>query len=141
MNIYSLDRFVEAQEQTYSVALREIMAGKKTSHWMWYIFPQLRGLGRSAMAHAYGISGIEEAKRYLSHPVLSARIVKICKVLLLHADKRAEEIFGGIDALKLRSSMTLFALVNDDNSIFHEVLNVFYNGQMDERTIGLMDKM
>jgi len=139
MDINCLERFIEAQELVYTVALREIGAGQKVSHWMWYIFPQLRGLGKSAMAHTYGISGVEEAKRYLSHPLLSARLIEICRVLLTHCDKKSEEILGSTDAMKLRSSMTLFALVSDEGSVFHEVLKVFYNGQMDDRTIRLID--
>ena len=102
MDINSLERFVEAQERTYQVALSEIYNGKKRTHWMWYIFPQLRGLGRSSMAHIYGISGLEEAKAYLEHPILSERLYEICGALLYHKGANIVEIFGDIDTLKLR---------------------------------------
>ena len=112
MDINSLDRFLEAQERMYPVALKEIQNGEKESHWMWYIFPQLRGLGRSQMAYSYGINGIEEAKAYLAHPVLSARLIEICEALLEHKGEDIEDILGDIDAMKLRSSMTLFAFTH-----------------------------
>ena len=138
MNIDSLERFTEAQEQTYNVALKEIQNGKKRSHWMWYIFPQLRGLGMSSMAHKYGISGLEEAKAYLNHSVLSMRLYEICGELLKHKNKTSLEIFGYTDEMKLKSSMTLFALASEDNSIFKDVLDCFFNGEMDKLTLNLM---
>ena len=101
MDLNSLDRFLEAQERMYSVALKEIQNGEKESHWMWYIFPQLRGLGRSQMAYVYGINGIEEAKAYLKHPVLSARLIEICEALLTHKGKDIYDIMGDIDDMKL----------------------------------------
>ena len=100
MDINSLERFVEAQEHTYPTALKEVQNGKKRSHWMWYIFPQLRGLGMSSMAHKYGISGLEEAKAYLNHPVLSGRLYELCGALLLHKGKSAHSIFGDTDSMK-----------------------------------------
>ena len=139
MNIDTLDRFTTAQEKMYPVALKELKAGKKRSHWMWYIFPQLRGLGMSSMAHTYGISGLDEAKAYLEHPVLSRRIYELCGVLLEHKDKSTYEIFGSIDEMKLKSSMTLFALASEDGSIFHQVLDCFFNGKMDEVTLQLIN--
>ena len=126
-----IDRFLEPQKTGYPTALEEIRNGKKVSHWMWYIFPQLRGLGRSPMAYMYGIDGIEEAKAYLAHPVLSARLIEITKALLDHSGEDIEDIMGDIDALKLRSSMTLFAMISEDNSVFHQVLESFYAGEMD----------
>ena len=134
MNINSLDRFLEAQEHAYAIALEEIKNGMKISHWIWFIFPQLRGLGRSDMAYKYGINGIEEAKEYLAHPVLSARLTEISEALLVHKNKDIEYVMGGIDAMKLRSSMTLFALVSEENSVFHKVLDCFYDGEMDDYT-------
>ena len=128
MDINSLDRFIVAQEKMYPIALKELKSGKKRSHWMWYIFPQLRGLGRSSMAHTYGISGFDEAKAYLEHPVLSERIYELCGVLLEHKDKSAYEIFGDIDEMKLKSYMTLFALTSEDYTIFDQVLEQFFNG-------------
>ena len=94
MNINSLDRFIEAQERMYSVALKEIQNGEKESHWMWYIFPQLRGLGQSQMDYVYGINGIEEARQYLAHPTLSTRLLEITEALLEHKDKPAYKILG-----------------------------------------------
>ena len=138
MDINSLDRFLEAQERMYETALKEIKNGEKESHWMWYIFPQLRGLGKSRMAYAYGINGLEEAKAYLAPPVLSARLIEISEALLEHKGKDIEDILGDIDAMKLRSSMTLFALISEGGSIYHNVLDCFYNGKTDSYTIELI---
>lgn len=140
MDINSLERFVEAQERTYQVALSEVYNGKKRTHWMWYIFPQLRGLGSSSMAHVYGISGLEEAIAYLEHPWLSGRLYELCVALLHHKDKSAYEIFGDIDAMKLKSSMTLFALTSEDYTIFDQVLEQFFDGEMDGVTVNLINK-
>ena len=135
MDINSLDRFVQAQTLMYPSVLKQMQNGKKTSHWMWFMFPQLRGLGTSTMAHLYGISGLGEAKAYLEHPVLSGRL---CSELLKHKDKTALEIFGDIDEMKLKSSMTLFALTSEDYTIFDEVLEHFFGGEMDEVTVKLI---
>ena len=139
MDFNSLDRFVQAQTLMYSTTLREIKNGKKVSHWMWYMFPQLRGLGTSFMANMYGISGLAEAKAYLAHPVLSGRLYELCGELLKHKDKTALEIFGDIDEMKLKSSMTLFALTSEDYTIFDEVLEHFFGGEMDEVTVKLIN--
>ena len=140
MDINSLDRFVKAQERMYQVALKEIREGKKRSHWMWYIFPQLRGLGTSSMTHTYGISGLDEAKAYLEHPWLSGRLYELCVSLLQHKDKSAYEIFGDIDEMKLKSSMTLFALTSEDYTIFDQVLECFFDGERDAITIKLINR-
>ena len=140
MDICSLNRFLEAQKIMYETALEEIKKGEKESHWIWYIFPQLRGLGYSPKAYTYGIDGLEEAKAYLEHPVLSARLIEITEALLTHRGKDIEDIMGDIDALKLRSSMTLFALISEADSVFHQVLEVFYDSKMDEITLGLLGK-
>ena len=140
MDINSLDHFVKAQERMYQVALKEIREGKKRSHWMWYIFPQLRGLGTSSMAHTYGISGLDEAKAYLEHPVLSARLYELCGELLKHKEKSANEIFGDIDAMKLKSSMTLFALTSKEHTIFDEALECFFDGERDAITLKLINR-
>lgn len=137
MDSNSLNRFLKAQESTYGTALKEMKDSKKESHWIWYIFPQLRGLGYSSNAYTYGINGLEEAKAYLEHPVLSARLIEITEALLTHRGKDIEDIMGDIDALKLRSSMTLFALLSENNSVFHQVLVCFYDGKMDELTLKL----
>ena len=139
MDFNSLDRFVQAQTLMYSTTLREIKNGKKVSHWMWYMFPQLRGLGTSFMANMYGISGLAEAKAYLAHPVLSGRLYELCGELLKHKDKTALEIFGDIDEMKLKSSMTLFALTSEDYTVFDEVLENFFGGEMDEVTVELIN--
>ena len=138
MNINSLDRFTAAQEKSYERALAEIVRGEKRTHWMWYIFPQLRGLGTSSMSHTYGIYDVKEAKTYLKHPVLSERIYELCRELLKHKNKSVEDIFGDVDTMKLRSSMTLFALAGGDGSIFHQVLDCFFDGKPDRETLKLI---
>ncbi|GAA3573029.1 DUF1810 domain-containing protein [Microlunatus spumicola] len=137
-----LERFVEAQDArgTYAQALRELRAGRKTSHWMWFVFPQLAGLGRSATAQAYAITSLQEARDYLAHPVLGPRLRECTAAVLGHADRTAEQVFGGIDALKLRSSMTLFARAAPEEPAFAEVLDVFYGGEADERTDALLSR-
>ena len=140
MDINSLERFVKAQELAYPIALQDIKKGKKRSHWMWYIFPQLRGLGTSTMAHKYGIIDLGEAKAYLEHPVLSARLYELCGELLKRKDKSAYDIFGDIDAMKLKSSMTLFALTSKEHTIFDEVLECFFDGERDAITLKLINR-
>ena len=140
MDINSLDRFVKAQEKMYPIAMKEIQNSKKLSHWMWYIFPQLRGLGTSSMARKYGILDIGEARAYLEHPWLSGRLYELCVALLHHKDKSAYEIFGDVDEMKLKSSMTLFALTSEDYTIFDQVLEQFFDGEMDEVTVRLINK-
>ena len=130
----ALEKFVDAQKSAYAVALQEIKNGRKVSHWMWYIFPQIAGLGRSYNAQFYAISSLAEAKEYLEHPVLGARIREISKALLEHSGKDVREILGGIDSMKLKSSMTLFDAVSADD-VFADVLRVFFNGKRDELTL------
>ena len=134
----TLDRFLKAQEHIYPTALREIRAGRKESHWMWFIFPQMHGLGMSDMAYIYGIADRAEAVAYLAHPVLSARLYEITGSLLTLAETNPTTIFGGIDAMKLRSSMTLFAAVSKDGSVFHRALDKFFGGKADQRTLELL---
>ncbi|WP_341212591.1 DUF1810 domain-containing protein [uncultured Limimaricola sp.] len=124
----SLERFIEAQKDSYATALSEIEAGQKRSHWMWYIWPQLRGLGHSPIAQHYGIDGIEEARAYLAHPVLGPRLIEISRALLAHRGRKSEEILGGIDALKLRSSATLFAAQPDADPVFAALLDAYCDG-------------
>lgn len=135
---YNLDRFKRAQEYDFSFALQEVKEGRKRSHWMWYIFPQLKGLGHSGTADYYGISGAEEASAYLADPVLGPRLREICEALLLVKEKSAERIFGYPDVIKLRSSMTLFAIVSEEGSVFQQVLDKYYGGERDEKTINLL---
>ena len=139
---YDLQRFIEAQEQSYDgykQALSEIQQGWKTSHWIWYIFPQITGLGHSYMSNYYGISCLEEAQDYLSNKVLSARLREITYALLSHKDKNSKEILGYIDDMKVRSCMTLFDAVCPDD-IFREVLNQFYGGKCCRRTLKKLNK-
>lgn len=137
-NNNSLSRFSEAQEKMYDIALAEIKNGEKESCWMWYIFPQLRGLGSSRMSYIYGIDGLEEAKAYLAHPVLSARLIEITEALLSHKDVIIEDLIGDLDAMKLQSCMTLFAVLSEDGSVFHKVIDCFYEGKMDEKTLKML---
>ncbi len=126
MDPFNLNRFLEAQENSYAQALSEIQAGRKESHWIWYIFPQLVGLGYSHNAVYYGISGVEEAQAYLDHPLLGERLIEISNALLIHKNKPIEQILGPVDALKLKSCMELFAPLSVENSIFKFILKVFY---------------
>ena len=126
MDSYNLNRFLLAQENTYDQALREIHAGRKMSHWMWFIFPQMKGLGTSYHSTFYGISGREEAEAYLAHPVLGPRLIAISKALLVHTDKPIEQIFGHTDSLKLKSSMELFGRIPNADPVFAQVLKAFY---------------
>lgn len=131
---YNLERFLEAQETDYSVALREIQGGKKNGHWIWFIFPQIKGLGHSYNSEFYGISGTEEAKAYLNHPVLGLRLREITTALLNCGNPSADNILGFPDVLKVKSCMTLFDLVSP-NDIFNDVLDKYYEGKRCEKTI------
>ena len=133
-----LSRFLKAQEQDYEQALREIRSGRKRSHWMWYIFPQIQGLGFSPTAQYYAIRDLQEARDYLAHPVLGARLKEISSALLDLNGLSASEIFGYPDDLKLRSSMTLFRLADLDCDVFEKVLEKYYDGIPDERTVQII---
>ena len=135
---HNLRRFVDAQEGVYEGALREVASGRKRSHWMWYVFPQLAGLGRSQTAKYYGISGICEARAYLEHEILSGRLQEICEALLSCGSTDAHEVFGHPDDMKLRSSMTLFEAADPEAGVFGEVLEAFFGGERDERTLHLL---
>lgn len=132
-----LERFVKAQEHDYPIALREIRNGKKVSHWMWYIFPQIRGLGRSDISRYYAIESLEEAKAYLAHPILGSRLREISQALLDLNMCDAYAIFGAPDHMKLRSSMTLFARAGGD-AVFQNVLERFFGGNPDKRTLNIL---
>ena len=125
-----LERFVKAQDSggTYHQAVRELRNGRKTSHWMWFIFPQIAGLGRSAMAQAFAISDLAEAQAYLRHPMLGPRLVECAGIVAAHRGLTAEQIFGGIDSIKLRSSMTLFAHADPEQPVFRQVIDQYYDG-------------
>jgi uncharacterized protein (DUF1810 family) len=132
-----LERFVAAQDGVYAQALAELRRGAKRSHWMWFIFPQIAGLGQSAMARTYAIASADEARAYLAHPVLGPRLIEATGAVTAAAGS-AEAILGGIDAVKLRSSMTLFAAVADDPTPFRAALERFFGGEDDPATLGLL---
>jgi uncharacterized protein (DUF1810 family) len=131
---HNLQRFVDAQSQTYDQALAELRAGAKRTHWMWFVFPQLTGLGRSGMAQRFAISGLEEALAYVGHPTLGRRLVEVSRALTNLDTADPVEVFGPVDAQKLRSSMTLFALAAPDEPVFREVLDHYFDGELDETT-------
>ncbi len=133
-----LTRFVEAQERDYQIALTEIKNGRKQSHWMWYIFPQIKGLGLSQTSKYYAINDIEEAKNYLNHPILGSRLIEISNELLKLNTDNALSIFGSPDNLKLESSMTLFSLVEKTNPVFQLVLDKYFKGEKDGQTMQII---
>ena len=136
---YNLSRFLQAQESQYERALSEIRSGRKRSHWMWYIFPQFIGLGASAMSRTYAIESVAEADAYLSHPVLGPRLVACAEAVLDVEGRSALEIFGTPDDLKLRSCATLFARVAPPGSVFHRLIDKYFRGQPDDKTVRLID--
>ena len=136
--VSSLDRFLRAQAQTYAQALQELQQGKKQSHWIWFVLPQLQGLGRSAMASKYGLRDRAEALAYIEHPVLGPRLLECVTAMLSHRAWSAQRILGSVDALKFRSCLTLFAEVAPQHRCFKEALAVFYDGQPDEITLKLI---
>ena len=135
---YNLQRFLDAQQRDYAQALREIEDGLKQSHWIWYIFPQLKGFGHSYNSEYYGLDSVEEARAYYNHPVLRERLIEITTALLKHQDKPAVAILSPIDARKVRSCMTLFWVVSE-NPLFKTVIDVFYEGRMDGKAIDRCD--
>lgn len=137
-NDYNLERFIDAQSADYTTALEEIRGGKKQSHWMWYIFPQVLGLGYTSTSVQYSIKDLKEATAYLQHEVLGKRLIEISKALLALKTRDAYEVFGSPDDLKLRSSMTLFSLVPGADKVFQSVLDKFFHGNKDEKTLQLL---
>jgi uncharacterized protein (DUF1810 family) len=137
---FELGRFVAAQDQggTYDAAVAELRAGRKRSHWMWFVFPQIAGLGQTPTSRRYAISSLAEAQAYLAHPVLGRRLIECASVVAGLRGSTAQDIFGGIDAMKLRSSMTLFARADPGNPVFREVLEAYYGGVPDEATERLL---
>jgi uncharacterized protein (DUF1810 family) len=133
---YNLERFVAAQDagETFRMAIAELRQGRKTSHWMWFVFPQIAGLGRSPTARLYAISSLQEARAYLAHPVLGPRLTECAEIVCGVEDRSAEQIFGGIDAHKLRSSATLFALADPASQVFQRVLDEYFDGVPDPAT-------
>jgi uncharacterized protein (DUF1810 family) len=135
---YNLTRFVQAQEEDYQQALSEIRSGRKRSHWMWYMFPQFDGLGSSWTSQRYSVKSVAEAQAYLGHPVLGPRLVACAEAALRVDGLSAHEIFGSPDDLKLRSCATLFASVSSEGSVFHQLIDKYFHGKSDDRTLRLI---
>jgi len=138
MDKYNLSRFLEAQMVTYDSAMLELARGSKKSHWIWYIFPQIEGLGRSDTAKLYSIKSLEEGRVYLEHPVLGPRLVEACEILLSLKEASMDEVMGFPDDLKLLSSMTLFEVVSDSNSIFTKMIEFYYEGRRDKASLDII---
>ena len=137
-NEFHLDRFLEAQAKSYATALRELRAGKKTSHWIWYVFPQLTGLGSSTNSTFYGITGLAEARAYLAHPILGQRLHQAIEAMRTHRPGDAASVLGEVDALKFRSCLTLFSVADSSAQIFVDALEHFFAGRRDLRTLALL---
>ena len=135
---YHLRRFIEAQDKVYHDVLAELRAGHKTSHWMWFVFPQIAGLGFSSTTQFYAIKSIDEARAYLQHPILGPRLIECCEALLSVQGRSAHDIFGSPDDMKLKSSMTLFASVSSSGSVFEKILDRYFAGERDNRTVELL---
>ena len=135
---YDLERFVEAQRGIFDEACAELRRGRKTGHWMWFIFPQIAGLGFSATSQHYAIQSLDDARAYLRHPTLGSRLREVSQILLSINGKTAHDIFGSPDDIKLRSSMTLFAHAAEDNAVFLEILQKYFSGVEDSRTLELL---
>ena len=133
-----LSRFLDAQAGSYATALDELRAGRKQSHWIWYVFPQLAGLGRSAASGYYGVSGLAETRAYLAHPVLGARLRESVAAMLAHASLPADRILGDVDAMKFRSCLTLFNAAAPEEPLFAAALDTFFGGVPDQRTLQLL---
>jgi len=131
---FNLARFTEAQNGVYEHAVAELRRGRKTSHWMWFVFPQIAGLGQSATSRHYGITSLAEAEAYLAHPMLGPRLRECASVLMSLSNRTADQIFGGIDAMKLRSSMTLFLHADPGEPLFRQVLDQYFEGAADPAT-------
>jgi uncharacterized protein (DUF1810 family) len=136
---FNLERFIKVHSENYLIALNEIRNGQKNGHWMWYVFPQLRGLGKSYNSEYYGIEGIEETRAYLAEPILRSHLLEISEALLNVTGKSIDEIFDCIDKMKLRSSMTLFAKADPNSEIYLAILDKYFDGKFDDKTIGLLN--
>ena len=141
MDQYNLNRFIEAQMAIYEGAMLELARGRKDSHWVWYIFPQIEGLGNSETIKLYAIKSLEEGRAYLKHPVLGPRLIKACEILLSLKDASMDEVMGFPDDLKLLSSMTLFEALSDSNSIFTKVIDVYFDSERDEISLKLIKEL
>ena len=135
---FNLARFLNAQVNFYATALNELRAGKKQSHWIWYVFPQIKGLGSSSNSEFYGLVSLAEARAYLNHPLLGQRLKEATAVLLVHRSQNVTSVLGEIDALKFKSCLTLFSLADPSEPLFNDALEYFFSGKRDERTIELL---
>ena len=138
MEQYNLSRFIDAQETTYEGAMLELARGRKESHWIWYIFPQIVGLGNSETTKIFSIKSLEEGRAYLEHPVLGPRLVEACEILLTLKGTSINEVMGFPDDLKLLSSMTLFETFSESNSVFTRIIDVYFDGERDEATLEII---
>ena len=142
MNEALFNDFIQAQTTVYSLVIKELAEGRKRTHWMWFIFPQVKGLGHSPMARRFAIESLEQAKEYLQHDMLGARLMECAELLLLHPDKSALEIFGSIDTLKLHSSLTLFTLASSNKKcVFDELLDQYFEGSYDINSIRMLKQI
>ena len=141
MDEYNLNRFVEAQIVTYEGAMLELARGRKESHWIWYIFPQIEGLGKSDIAKLYSIKSLEEGRAYLKHPLLGPRLTEACEILLSLNDVSMDEVMGFPDDLKLLSSMTLFEVLSDSNSIFTKMIELYFDDERDEASLEIINSL
>jgi uncharacterized protein (DUF1810 family) len=141
MDKYNLSRFLEAQMVTYEGAMLELARGRKESHWIWYIFPQIEGLGISDTAKLYSIKSLEEGRAYLEHPVLGPRLVEACEILLSLQDSSMDEVMGFPDDLKLLSSMTLFEFISGSNSIFTKIIGVYFDDVRDDASLKILQRL
>ena len=141
MDQYNLNRFIEAQMTTYEGAMLELTRGRKESHWVWYIFPQIEGLGRSDTAKLYSIKSLEEGRAYLGHPVLGPRLIEACEILLNLKDASIDEVMGFPDDLKLLSSMTLFEFISGSNSIFTKMIELYFDDVRDDASLKFLQRL
>ena len=141
MDQYNLNRFIEAQMTTYEGAMLELTRGRKDSHWIWYVFPQIEGLGRSDTAKLYSIKSLEEGRAYLGHPVLGPRLIEACEILLNLKDASIDEVMGFPDDLKLLSSMTLFEFISGSNSIFTKIIEVYFDDVRDDASLKILQRL
>ena len=141
MHQYNLNRFIEAQMTTYEGAMLELTRGRKESHWVWYIFPQIEGLGRSDTAKLYSIKSLEEGRAYLEHLVLGPRLVEACEILLSLKDASMDEVMSFPDDLKLLSSMTLFESISESNSIFTKIIEIYFEDQRDKASLRIIESI
>ena len=141
MDQYNLNRFIDAQMAIYEGAMLELARGRKDSHWVWYIFPQIAGLGSSDTIRLYAIKSLEEGRAYLKHPVLGQRLIKACEILLSLKDASMDEVMGFPDDLKLLSSMTLFEAVSEPNSIFTKIIEIYFDDERDETSLEIIKSL